>query len=427
MKFQQLHPRDQLVNIMHRIYQQGMTTLSGGNLSIKDNHGDLWITPASVDKGRLTADDIVQVRASGESQGRHRPSSELPFHRAIYAGRPDLGAIVHAHAPALVAFSLTRRIPDTSLIPQAERVCGSVGYAPYALPGSGLLGENIAAAFARGCSTVLLENHGAAAAGPDLLTAFQRLETLEFYARTLLKAHTLGAVTRLSQAERAHLSQPTRQLPEFDPGPPGSQESELRVQLVDIMARAYNRFLITSAAGAASARLDEQRFLITPSGLDRASLEVEDIVLIDDDRRAAGQPPPRSVELHRAIYDRHPHIQALITAQPPHATAFAISGMEFDSHTIPESYILLRDVPRLPFGPQYTAPEQVAERISSQVPVLLIQNEGVLTTGDSLLQAFDRLEVLEYSARALLDTAAIGPVQPISTDDIGALEQAYPI
>jgi len=136
MRFHMLHPRDQLVAIMDRIYHNGMTTLSGGNLSIRDEDDNIWITPAGVDKGKLTPKDIVCVRPDGTEIGLHRPSTELPFHRAIYARRPDLRAVVHAHAPALVSFSIVRETPNTSIIPQAQRVCGLVGYAPYALPGS---------------------------------------------------------------------------------------------------------------------------------------------------------------------------------------------------------------------------------------------------------------------------------------------------
>lgn len=112
MRFHLLHPREQIVTIMHRIYNSGMTTLSGGNLSVREDNGDIWITPAGIDKGKLTAKDIVRVRADGSVEGAHRPSSEFPFHRAIYAQRPDLRAIVHAHPPALVSFSIIRRVPD---------------------------------------------------------------------------------------------------------------------------------------------------------------------------------------------------------------------------------------------------------------------------------------------------------------------------
>ena len=55
MNFEYLHPADQLVMIMQRIYERGMTTMSGGNLSILDEDGSTWITPAGIDKGNLTA------------------------------------------------------------------------------------------------------------------------------------------------------------------------------------------------------------------------------------------------------------------------------------------------------------------------------------------------------------------------------------
>ena len=94
-----LHPADQLVMIMQRIYSCGMTTTSGGNLSIRDENGDIWITPTGIDKGSLTREDIVRVSPSRETFGPHQPSVELPFHREIYRLRPDLRAILHAHPP----------------------------------------------------------------------------------------------------------------------------------------------------------------------------------------------------------------------------------------------------------------------------------------------------------------------------------------
>jgi L-fuculose-phosphate aldolase len=82
VRFDLLHPADQIVMIMQRIYAYGMTTTSGGNLSIKDENCDVWITPAGVDKGSLARRDIIRVGPDGTS-GSHRPSSELPFHLSI--------------------------------------------------------------------------------------------------------------------------------------------------------------------------------------------------------------------------------------------------------------------------------------------------------------------------------------------------------
>ncbi|MCA9899784.1 MAG: class II aldolase/adducin family protein [Anaerolineales bacterium] len=425
MNFQLLHPRDQLVAIMNRIYHNGMTTLSGGNLSIKDDNGDIWITPSGIDKGKLTPKDMMCIKQDGIVEGPHKPSSELPFHRAIYRLRPDFNAIVHAHPPALVSFSIVREVPDTRIIPQANRVCGPVGYAPYALPGSEKLGENIAATFAEGYNIVILENHGMAAGGATLLDAFHRLETLDFCARTLIRARTLGEVKTLAEPTLNLFDQRLNLLPEFVPTSHSSHERELRQQIVEITSRAYDRHLMISTEGVVSARLDETSFLITPTGHDRRLLSGEDLVLLRSGVREAGKMPSRAVRLHTAIYMANPEVNCIMTAQCPSATAYAITAARFDSRTIPESFILLRDVPVIPFKTLYTQAETAAEMVSLRTPVLLVENDCVLTVGTDILNAFDRLEVAEYSAKSLIDTAVLGTLVPIGTADIDELEKAF--
>jgi L-fuculose-phosphate aldolase len=425
MNFDLLPPRDQLIAIMNRIYHSGLTTLSGGNLSIQDEDGDIWITPSGIDKGKLAPRDIMRIHTNGKITGPHKPSSEFPFHRAIYRQRPDLRAIVHAHPPALVSFSIVREVPDTRIIPQANRVCGPVGYAPYALPGSEQLGANIAATFAEGYNIVILENHGMAAAGSTLLDAFQKLETLDFCARTLIRARALGEVQLLSPAELNLFDSRGHLLPEFVPTGHSSRERELRQQIVEIVHRACDRQLMISTAGVVSARLDEGSFLITPTGQDRRGLTAVDIVLIRHGARETGKPPSRAVNLHQAIYAAQPDIHCVMTAQSPNAAAYAITAVPFHSRTIPESYILLRDIPKLPFRTLYTVPEKLAETVSLRQPVLLVQNDCVLTVGTDVLNAFDRLEVAEFSAKSLIDTAVLGPHVPIGNTEIHDLETAF--
>ena len=425
MKFSLLHPREQLVTIMERIYGYGMTTTSGGNLSILDENGDLWITPAGIDKGNLKPPDIICVKPDGTSVGPHKPSSEYPFHRAIYEKRPDFRAIVHAHPPALVSFSIARKIPKTDILPQAHAVCGEVGYAPYRLPGSLELGVVIADTFAQGFDVVLLENHGVVTGGESLLAAFQRFETLDFCARTLIHARKLGKVRTLTAEEIALSHKRGKRLSTFKPVFHTSVERELRQKIVNIVHRAYDQHLMTSTEGTVSARVDENSFLITPYGVDRLYLDIGDIVLVRDGQRERRKRPSRAVRLHQAIYEAHPAIGAIITAQSPGATAYSITGQPFDSRTIPESYIVLRDIPLVPYGEQFGSGKKIARRLSGEVPVLLLQNDAILTTGATLTQAFDRLEVADFSARAVIDTLAIGKLVPIGTEEVKKLEAKF--
>ncbi len=425
MKLNLLHPRDQIVHIINRIYNNGMTTLSGGNLSVRDENKDIWITPAGIDKGKLQPADIMCVKKDGSVVGKNNVSSEYPFHRLIYEKRNDLNAIVHAHSPALISFSITRQIPDTNIIPQANRICGKVGYAPYALPGSEQLGENIAATFAKGFNVVLLENHGVATGGIDLLNAFHRLETLEFCARTIIQAKRLGNISTLNEQQISFFDHRQNNLPEFEVTVHSSRERELRKQIVDIVHRACDRFLMISTEGVVSARIDDETFLITPTGVGRRSFELQDIVLIKKGQREKGKNPSRSVLLHSKIYKQNNDINCIISSQTPNATAYAIADHKLDTRTIPESHVVLRDIQLINYGKQYEEPEKIAEIISEKNPVLLIQNDCILVIGSSILETFDRLEVVDFTARSLIDTQSLGNLLPIGKDEIEELNMHF--
>ena len=95
MNFNLMHPAEQIVMLLSRVYQKGLTTTSGGNLSVKDSEGNIWITPSGIDKGSLTASDICKVLPDGTVVGKYKPSVELPFHKLVYKTRPDVSAVLH--------------------------------------------------------------------------------------------------------------------------------------------------------------------------------------------------------------------------------------------------------------------------------------------------------------------------------------------
>jgi L-fuculose-phosphate aldolase len=419
------HPADELIAAMQRIYRYKMTTTSGGNLSIRDDAGDIFITPARVDKGNLTRHDIVIIRPDGSIDGRHKPSSEHPFHQAIYRARPDLRAVVHAHPVALVAFSICRKTPDTAVLPQAAHVCGKVGYAPYALPGSAELGAAIGATFTKGFNCAILENHGVVIGGVDLAQAFQRFETLEFTAKTIIKASQLGQVQYLS-AEQIALAERPRQTPSEGPTPAATTlEKELRRDLCEFIHRGYRQRLLTSTGGSFSARLNGENFLISPYGVDREAIAPEQLTLIHSGRREPGHPPSRAVQIHQQIYSAYPEIMAIVNATPVNATAFSVSRNRMDTRTIPESYVLLGAIGSIPFAAQYEGGNAIAAAVSPAQPVTLMENNGAMILGKSILDAFDRLEVLETTAEALINAKPLGALSPMSDAQIRGLEAAY--
>lgn len=375
-----MSPAEQLAFYMKRIYEKRLTTTSGGNLSIMDTDGSIWITPAAIDKGSLTPDDMVRVRPDGTVEGRWRPSSELPFHASIYRLRPDLRAVIHGHPAGLLAASMVRKCPDTALLPAVREVCPKVKLAAYAAPGSALLGEYIGKCFAEGCDLVLLENHGVCVGGTDLAEAFCRFETLEYAAHLEIQANRLGK-------PRAAAGKSQKKTAVIDDEAP---------ELTAMVRRADRQGLFTAALGCCSTRKN-------------GTMGTDEVL-------RANSP------LHEAIYAANPDVHAIFEAQPVHAMAFAVTGAEYDTRAIPESYVLLRDLLRLPAD---ASDEEIAAALKETAPAALVENRCALVIGRDLTQAFDRLEVLETTAKALIDTAALGEIVRIRQPQIDEIKTVF--
>lgn len=423
-----MHPAEQITTIIGRIYRSEMTTTSGGNLSIMDENGDMWITPASIDKGSLTPADIMCVKADGTIVGPHRPSSEYPFHKAIYKMNPNIHSVVHAHPPGLVTFSMVHQVPDTSILPQAHAVCGPVGFAGYAIPGSELLGQKIVAEFQKNpdYKAVVMENHGVVVAGTDIADAYRRFETLELCARTILNAKTLGEPKYLSEEQiRQNDKAANTPLPHFSGAEHPSDERAIRTEICKIVRRACAQHLMCSSYGTASIRWKGNDFLITPADKQRWDLEPEDIVQVKDGMVEEGKNASRAAALHYEIYRRNPKVNSIILTQSPALMGFCTTGVKFDVRTIPESWIFLQDIPTFPFGSQYN--EHRAELVDEfqKRPFVMVENDCVIVTGDQLINTFDRLEVADFSARSLILAAPLGKLNPITDDEIEKLRVAF--
>ncbi|MCF7818843.1 MAG: class II aldolase/adducin family protein [Kiritimatiellales bacterium] len=427
MKYEYMHPRDELALTLERIYNYKMTTTSGGNLSIKDDNGDIWITPARVDKGELVPSDIVCVRRDGTIEGRHPPSSEFPFHKAIYEVRSDIRSVVHAHPMALVAFSCAHKVPETKAFPTAWNSNGKVGFAPYGVPGSDDLGTKIATEFQKGYDSVILENHGVCCGGQNLQDAFGRFESLELCAKALIKAAMIGTPQFLSE-EQIQMQQKSYyklEAFEYDTDMMTIKEKELRCELARFVRRGYRQRLLTGATGTFSARIDEHSFLITPYPLDRHTIEPEDLVMIRKNKKQIGKKPSRGLHAHRAIYEANPEVNCIVNALPVNALSFSICNKKVDTYTIPESYVFVGDVNLLPFESAFNDFDVLTKALTLKNPAAVLENNGVMVVGKDILLAFDKLEVLECSAEAIIDSQPIGGHVPMSQETIDELCEAF--
>ena len=338
--------------------------------------------------------------------------------------RRDVRAVLHAHSPALVAFSMIGACPDPTLVPGSAEVCGKVTFSHYDIPGSASLGRIIAAEFERGADSVMMENHGAVMCGRTIAEAFRRFETLDYIARIQINASGLPSPLIHPAGFPQH-----QEWPEFEPTGASPEECELRDQIVNLRHRAYRQKLLFSgsayASGGISARLGEDDFLITPTNFDPMSMNAGDMVRVRQGRRESGKIPGTGAAYCREFYRNCPWANAIIMTRPPHAMAFATTATPIDSRTIPESYIQLRDMPMLSSQEYFASPKNALKYLSPAHPVLLVENSGVITFGKTLLEAFDRLEVAEFTAKCLLLASRIGSFRPIGEKQVEAIIEAF--
>ena len=188
-----------VIHVGKRMYDRGYVASNDGNLSVRLSEDRLLITMTGVSKGFLDPDKFVVVDYDGAViSGSHKPSSEMKMHLMVYRERPDVHAVAHAHPPASTGFSVAGvNLPD-NLLPEVIVSLGHVPIAPYGTPGTMELVESLRE-YVREYDAVLLENHGALTLGPDIITAYHKMETMEHCARITLVARMLGQVNTIDE------------------------------------------------------------------------------------------------------------------------------------------------------------------------------------------------------------------------------------
>ena len=188
------------------LYDRGYVAANDGNHSMKVEPDRLLVTPSGVSKGRLTPDMLLVTDLEGNVlEGNRHPSSETKMHLAVYRGRLDVGAVVHAHPPVSTAFAVCRRGMETPYLSELVTGLGAVPCTPsFAMLSTDQVPRSVEPYLADHCA-VLLANHGALTWGEDLWEAFDRMETVEHTAKILLNARLLGDPVALTQEETAEL------------------------------------------------------------------------------------------------------------------------------------------------------------------------------------------------------------------------------
>ena len=200
--------KKQICDIGKRIYDRGMVAANDGNISVKISDNEFLCTPTGVSKGFMTPDYICKVDAEGnviQANKGFKPSSEIKMHMRVYKERPDVQSVVHAHPMYATAFAIAG-IPLTQpIMPEAVIALGCVPIAEYGTPSTVEIPDAISK-YLQHFDALLLENHGALAYADNLLAAYHKMESLEFYAQLLFLSKQLGGPKELNnnQVERLY-------------------------------------------------------------------------------------------------------------------------------------------------------------------------------------------------------------------------------
>jgi len=195
--------KNMICEIGKRVWIKGFVAANDGNISVKLNDKEVLTTPTGVSKGFMTPDMIIKIDRQGNmlsGNSKYRPTSETQMHLEIYNERPDVGSVLHSHPPYCTSFAVANIPLNKCVLPEAIIVIGAVPIAEYGLPSTNELPDAIKPLI-KNSEAVLMQNHGALTVGPDLLTAYHRMETLEHTAKIVHLARQLGNVNVLPQNE----------------------------------------------------------------------------------------------------------------------------------------------------------------------------------------------------------------------------------
>ncbi len=182
--------KESIVEIGRRMYAKNFVASNDGNISCKTAEDTIWTTPTGVSKGYMTPDMLVKLNLEGEVlEGNLRPSSEVKMHLRVYREDPSIQAVVHAHPMHATLFAIAGKNMDSRILAEGVVQLGIVPCAKTAMPGTQEVPDSIAP-FVKDYNAVLLGNHGALTwSTQDVMQAWMRMESLEYYAEMLLKAN----------------------------------------------------------------------------------------------------------------------------------------------------------------------------------------------------------------------------------------------
>jgi L-fuculose-phosphate aldolase len=200
-----------------------------------------------------------------------------------------------------------------------------------------------------------------------------------------------------------------------------------RKEVARFMRRLYDHSLTTTSGGNISLRISGDIIAITPSATDKGRMKWKDvgIMTMKGENLTPDLKPSIEAEMHLSIY-RTRDIKAIVHAHPVFATAFTAMESRINTSLTAEACAILGEPVFVPYALMGTKKlaNIVAESIK-KTDILLLENHGILSVGANLLQAFDKIEVLENAARITVIVEVMGNKKSLSKTRIDEIEKLF--
>lgn len=200
-------------------------------------------------------------------------------------------------------------------------------------------------------------------------------------------------------------------------------ECKLRQEMIRVTRIVAAQGLIRSSDGNLSVRLEEDRFLVTPSGLHKMSMALDDLVVVNaEGEKLTGKPglkPTSEINMHLEAYRQRPDIRAILHAHPPYTTALTLVGQPFPTDYLPEVLFALGDVPTANYGTPGT--QELADTIKDLIKdhdSVVLSHHGSITVGQTLKEALIALERMEHAAYTYYLAQGLGDPIPLPDEEL---------
>ena len=203
-------------------------------------------------------------------------------------------------------------------------------------------------------------------------------------------------------------------------------EYEIKKQICEIGQRIYNKGMVAANDGNISVKISENEFLCTPTGVSKGFMTPEFICKVDRNGKVIqankGFKPSSEIKMHMRVYKERPDVNSVVHAHPMYATSFAIAGIPLTEPIMPEAVIALGCVPIAEYGTPST--EEIPDAVSKYLQhydAVLLENHGALSFSDSLINAYYKMESLEFYAQLLYQSRVLGGPKRLSEAQVQRL------